>query len=562
MEQEQEPPPKPQGAHAGLAACAHVPCAAPQRRPRTAGALATAGPSPARASVSSIATGDLLLSDGEADGEASAAAWVGSGARNSEEDAEVAMIVGASSQHAAPASKPASPAPPAEAPLACISPDPTAPAPKSIAASPRASDGSLGVGAHGGAPSSTHGRSRRSSTKPEPAEEVGGQQQVLLGRSSVVSEAPHSPQHSEAYSMEADQGEMSGDEDVAIDDGESEEEEQKSVGGGGAASQGGKSHGGASVAAAGASHAHPVGGDEGYSEPFSPSSSVGAQSIAGHSVGAPSASRPASARSAAYSTGSMAGHSMRTPPSVGGGHSMAYSATASHDSGTLGHSVHAPSASTRPPADRASVHAPSAGRPASARSRSRQRPHAPVHGASPDSDDDLQPRIEQLPQFGFAPQPYQPLHVQHRAGATASGPPSPGSHRPPSPSHSRRSSVCSMASSTAYSYSTQHSGALQGALVGDVRTPSSSVYGGASTHRAARPASASVHGRPVADVLADLTRRHPATWGVRDVGTWVEHIAGLGQYRKKFMHQCIDGRLLLQLTDAQMKVREGGALCV
>jgi hypothetical protein len=55
-------------------------------------------------------------------------------------------------------------------------------------------------------------------------------------------------------------------------------------------------------------------------------------------------------------------------------------------------------------------------------------------------------------------------------------------------------------------------------------------------------------------MVADLMRRHPATWDVRDVGTWVDHI-GLGQYRKKFMHHSMDGRLLLQITDSLLKVR-------
>jgi hypothetical protein len=64
-------------------------------------------------------------------------------------------------------------------------------------------------------------------------------------------------------------------------------------------------------------------------------------------------------------------------------------------------------------------------------------------------------------------------------------------------------------------------------------------------------------GQPQAEqVAAELARRHPVTWGVREVAAWVELI-GLGQYRKKFTHHCIDGRLLLQLTDTSLKVGAG-----
>ena len=43
-------------------------------------------------------------------------------------------------------------------------------------------------------------------------------------------------------------------------------------------------------------------------------------------------------------------------------------------------------------------------------------------------------------------------------------------------------------------------------------------------------------------------------WGVGEVCDWVE-AAGLGQYRQRFLHQCVSGRLLVQLTDAQLKAR-------
>ena len=43
-------------------------------------------------------------------------------------------------------------------------------------------------------------------------------------------------------------------------------------------------------------------------------------------------------------------------------------------------------------------------------------------------------------------------------------------------------------------------------------------------------------------------------WAVAQVCDWVDYI-GLGQYRKKFVHHCIDGRLLLSLTHKDLKVR-------
>ncbi len=49
-----------------------------------------------------------------------------------------------------------------------------------------------------------------------------------------------------------------------------------------------------------------------------------------------------------------------------------------------------------------------------------------------------------------------------------------------------------------------------------------------------------------------------AGWGVAEVCDWVEH-AGLGQYRQRVLHQCVTGRLLLGLTNAQLKAR--GTAC-
>lgn len=42
-------------------------------------------------------------------------------------------------------------------------------------------------------------------------------------------------------------------------------------------------------------------------------------------------------------------------------------------------------------------------------------------------------------------------------------------------------------------------------------------------------------------------------WAVAQVCDWSDYI-GLGQYRKKFVHHCIDGRLLLRLSDRDLKV--------
>lgn len=43
---------------------------------------------------------------------------------------------------------------------------------------------------------------------------------------------------------------------------------------------------------------------------------------------------------------------------------------------------------------------------------------------------------------------------------------------------------------------------------------------------------------------------------VREVCDWIEAI-GMGQYRKKFAHNCINGRLMLSLTDSHLKMELG-----
>ena len=44
-------------------------------------------------------------------------------------------------------------------------------------------------------------------------------------------------------------------------------------------------------------------------------------------------------------------------------------------------------------------------------------------------------------------------------------------------------------------------------------------------------------------------------WGVVEVANWIDAI-GLSQYRKRFLHNCITGRLLVKLTDEHLKVRK------
>ena len=61
-----------------------------------------------------------------------------------------------------------------------------------------------------------------------------------------------------------------------------------------------------------------------------------------------------------------------------------------------------------------------------------------------------------------------------------------------------------------------------------------------------------------AERLAEGVRRQMAVpvraWGVKEVCDWAEWV-GLGQYRRRFLHQCIGGALLLELTDRNLRVR-------
>ncbi|EFJ39973.1 hypothetical protein VOLCADRAFT_108397 [Volvox carteri f. nagariensis] len=54
-----------------------------------------------------------------------------------------------------------------------------------------------------------------------------------------------------------------------------------------------------------------------------------------------------------------------------------------------------------------------------------------------------------------------------------------------------------------------------------------------------------------AAMIEDMMGRHPSTWDIREVATWVEFI-GLGQYRSKFVHHPVDGGLLLSLGDEEL----------
>lgn len=49
---------------------------------------------------------------------------------------------------------------------------------------------------------------------------------------------------------------------------------------------------------------------------------------------------------------------------------------------------------------------------------------------------------------------------------------------------------------------------------------------------------------------------HVTHWSVAQVCDWIVYI-GMGQYRKKFVHHCINGKLLCKLTDTQLRVELG-----
>eukprot|EP00198_Chlamydomonas_reinhardtii_P012797 XP_001702134.1 flagellar associated protein [Chlamydomonas reinhardtii] len=86
--------------------------------------------------------------------------------------------------------------------------------------------------------------------------------------------------------------------------------------------------------------------------------------------------------------------------------------------------------------------------------------------------------------------------------------------------------------------------------------PSSSRASSRAESQPAAPASASgadsFEGAIRGSQVEALIRKHPATWDALDVANWVDFI-GLGQYRRRFLHHCVDGRMLLRIKDAQLK---------
>lgn len=86
----------------------------------------------------------------------------------------------------------------------------------------------------------------------------------------------------------------------------------------------------------------------------------------------------------------------------------------------------------------------------------------------------------------------------------------------------------------------------------DVLLPSSPCDIGTSSSSFRRPLSAMCSRGPRSNELP----LDPSGWDVRDVGTWLE-VIGLGQYRKKFTHHCIDGQVLQHLTDDIIRVELG-----
>ncbi|KAL0033067.1 hypothetical protein WJX79_000895 [Trebouxia sp. C0005] len=70
-----------------------------------------------------------------------------------------------------------------------------------------------------------------------------------------------------------------------------------------------------------------------------------------------------------------------------------------------------------------------------------------------------------------------------------------------------------------------------------------------------RPGSAMARARLEAAVQQSM-QHNVDQWAVAQVCDWSDYI-GLGQYRKKFVHHCIDGRLLLRLSDRDLKEEMG-----
>eukprot|EP00798_Chlamydomonas_sp_ICE-L_P025339 gene25339-10998_t len=133
-------------------------------------------------------------------------------------------------------------------------------------------------------------------------------------------------------------------------------------------------------------------------------------------------------------------------------------------------------------------------------------------------------------------------------------------HPGPAPTARRASSIASSTYSQEDQFETvtaSHQSSLLNRRTGTYR-PSTAPNGRRpmSAMRQSSPSPAAAPRDRQGAIMQDLTRKHPSTWDARDVATWVEYI-GMGQYRKRFMHNLVDGRLLLRLTDAQLKQEIG-----
>ncbi|KXZ56548.1 hypothetical protein GPECTOR_1g492 [Gonium pectorale] len=66
-----------------------------------------------------------------------------------------------------------------------------------------------------------------------------------------------------------------------------------------------------------------------------------------------------------------------------------------------------------------------------------------------------------------------------------------------------------------------------------------------------RPLSAMAPRERQAAMIEEMMGRHPSSWDIREVATWLEFI-GMGQYRIKFVHHSVDGTLLLSLGEPEL----------
>ncbi len=198
----------------------------------------------------------------------------------------------------------------------------------------------------------------------------------------------------------------------------------------------------------------------------------------------------------------------------------------------------------------AAARATSKSRPASARSirpaSARSHHHHAPGGAAPQAgswlDDSWEGEL--VPTIV----PAQPPPAAAPPGATTALPPRPHAPQPNWATASQASALQRRQSAGGSSVmSRMTSGSVAGVLA---TAPQPYAQQHPQRPSSARPASA---GR---NNMADLMRRHPGTWDSRDVAEWVTFI-GMEQYRKKFLHNCIDGRLLLGLTDGVLKQELG-----